>query len=162
VAGDTQPGATPPRPGLADIRLAEGPFAPEEEMARFRAAHLAAGGVVGFIGQVRAGGDVVALELSHYPPLTLPGMQALAAAALARWPLAGLLVVHRVGLLLPGAPIVLVCAAARHRRDAFAAADYTMDHLKSAAWFWKREQRAGQWHWVEPRDQDSADLARWG
>ena len=53
-------------------------------------------------------------------------------------------------------------AAARHRRDAFAAADYAMDHLKSEAWFWKRECRAGQWHWIEPRAQDAADLSRWG
>ena len=144
-----------------DVRLAEQPFAPEAELAQFRAEQGDAGGVVSFVGQVRAGEGVEALELSHYAPLTLPGMQALAAAATARWALAGLLMFHRVGVLAPGEPIVLVAAAARHRRDAFAAADYVMDHLKSQAWFWKRECRAGQWHWIEPREQDAADLARW-
>ena len=81
---------------------------------------------------------------------------------LARWALDGLLILHRHGQMTPGDPIVLVAAAARHRRDAFAAADFAMDHLKSDSWFWKRERRGGEWRWIEPRDQDHADLARWG
>jgi len=93
--------------------------------------------------------------------LTLPGMAALADATEQRWPLAGLLVIHRSGLMHPGDPIVLVAAASRHRRDAFAAADYVMDHLKSDSWFWKRELAGGQWRWIEPRAQDHADIARW-
>ncbi len=88
-------------------------------------------------------------------------MQALATEALRRWPLHGLLVLHRSGTMRPGDPIVLVAAAARHRRDAFAAAEFAMDHLKSESWFWKREKVGGAWHWVEPRDVDFADLARW-
>jgi molybdopterin synthase catalytic subunit len=80
---------------------------------------------------------------------------------MARWALSGILIIHRVGVMLPGEPIVLVAAAAAHRREAFCAADYTMDHLKSDAWFWKCEKREGSWHWIEPRDADHADLARW-
>jgi molybdopterin synthase catalytic subunit len=68
---------------------------------------------------------------------------------------------HRTGSLKPGDPIVLVAAASRHRRDAFEAADFAMDHLKSDAWFWKREKRADGWHWIEPRARDHADLKRW-
>lgn len=146
----------------ADVRLATAPFDPSREIATFARTHEAAGGVVSFLGQVRAGDGVEALELKHYEPLTLPGMRALAETTMARWPLAGLLILHRSGVMQPGEPIVLVCAAARHRRDAFAAADYAMDHLKSDSWFWKRERRGGAWHWIEPRDQDHADLARWG
>ncbi len=144
------------------VRLAETAFDPAAELAAFAEAHRAAGGIASFIGQVRAGDDVEALELIGYAPLTLPGIEALAASACARWTLAGLLIVHRVGMLAPGEPIVLVAAAARHRREAFAAADFTMDHLKSDAWLWKREKRAGVWRWVEPRSEDRADLARWG
>ena len=146
----------------ADIRLAGEAFDPGAEIAAFTAAHPAAGGVVSFLGQVRAGEGVEALELRHYPPLTLPGMEALGAAVLGRWALDGLLIVHRHGQMAPGEPIVLVAAAARHRRDAFAAADFAMDHLKSDSWFWKREKRGGEWHWIEPRVEDHADLARWG
>ena len=145
----------------AEARLVAAPFDPAAELSHFVAAHPQSGGVVSFLGQVRCGDGVEALELRHYEPLTLPGMQALAATTLARWPLDGLLLIHRIGEMTPGEPIVLVCAAARHRRDAFAAADYAMDHLKGDAWFWKRERVAGAWRWIEPRAEDHADRARW-
>lgn len=146
----------------ADVRLLSAAFDPARELAAFTARHPQAGGVVSFLGQVRQGGGCEALELSHYEPLTLPGMEALASAALARWSLDGLLVIHRCGEMLPGDPIVLVAAAARHRRDSFAAADFTMDHLKSESWFWKREKADGTWRWIEPREEDRQDLSRWG
>lgn len=146
----------------ADVRLLIQPFDPSFELTDFTARHARAGGIVSFLGQVRTGGGVEALELQHYAPLTLPGMQALAADALGRWTLEGLLIVHRSGVMRPGDPIVLVAAAARHRRDAFAAVDFAMDNLKSESWFWKREKREGRWHWVEPREADFVDLERWG
>ena len=146
---------------MVDVRLLEKAFDPAAELAGFTAAHPEAGGIVSFTGQVRSGDSVEALELRHYEPLTLPSMAQLAAAARERWPLCGLLVIHRSGEMGPGEPIVLVAAAARHRRDAFAAADFVMDHLKSESWFWKREKRDGAWHWIEPRDEDFADLGRW-
>ena len=108
----------------ADVRLLADPFDPAAKLAAFTAAHPAAGGVVSFLGQVRSGEGVEALELRHYPPLTLPGMTALGQAVLARWALDGLLILHRHGQMTPGDPIVLVAAAARHRRDAFAAHEH--------------------------------------
>jgi molybdopterin synthase catalytic subunit len=88
-------------------------------------------------------------------------MHELADRAFVHFDLMGLLMVHRVGMMRPGEPIVCVSAAALHRRDAIDAVDFCMDHLKSAAWFWKREKRADGWHWIEPREQDHSDLARW-
>ena len=146
---------------MKDIRILHGELSPGTAMTAFSAAHPEAGGIVSFVGKVRPDGDVEELELKHYAPLTLAGMEELADATLARWSLDGLLLHHRTGQMHPGDPIVLVAAAARHRRDAFAAADFAMDHLKSDAWFWKREKRGGEWHWVEPRAEDHADLARW-
>lgn len=146
---------------VPDIRLLAGRFDPSHELAGFTAAHPEAGGVVSFLGQVRAGDGVEALELRHYDPITLPAMEGLAARVCGRWMLDGLLVIHRSGEMAPGDPIVLVAAAARHRRDAFAAADFAMDHLKSESWFWKREKVGGAWHWIEPRPQDFEDIARW-
>jgi molybdopterin synthase catalytic subunit len=146
---------------VADVRLLAHAFDAGAELTRFTAAHPAAGGVVSFLGQVRAGDSVEALDLRQYGPLTLPSMAALAESAAERWTLAGLLVIHRTGEMTPREPIVLVAAAARHRRDAFAATDFVMDHLKSESWLWKREKRAGAWQWVEPRAEDFTDLARW-
>ena len=148
----------------ADVRLLDAPLDPATELARFAWANPRSGGIASFIGQVRAeAGEaaVLELELTHYPPLTLPGMQTLAEEASKRWPLDGLLLIHRTGSLGPGEPIVLVAAAARHRRDAFLAADFAMDHLKSEAWFWKRERTAAGWRWIDPRDADLSDKARW-
>ncbi|MBF7010152.1 molybdenum cofactor biosynthesis protein MoaE [Novosphingobium resinovorum] len=147
---------------MSDVRLLTSGFDPAAELSAFTAAHPQAGGIVSFLGQVREGAGCEALELRHYDPLTLPAMQDLAMRVRGRWALDGLLVIHRSGVMLPAEPIVLVAAAARHRRDAFAAADFAMDHLKSESWFWKREKTGGQWRWIEPREQDFEDIARWG
>lgn len=147
---------------MRDVRLLEQPFNPGRLIGPFASAHPGLGGVCTFVGEVRGeDGGVETLELTHYEPLTLPGMKTLAEQACARFGLMGLLIVHRVGLLRVGEPIVCVSAAAEHRRGAIDAVDFTMDHLKSAAWFWKRECRADGWHWVEPRPDDHAALARW-
>lgn len=150
---------------MIDVRLLTEPFLPGLFIGPFTNAHPGLGGVCTFVGEVRGegkdGGPVEALELSHYAPLTLPGMQALAESAAARFGLMGILVLHRVGVMYPGEPIVCVSAAATHRRAAFDAVDYAMDHLKSRSWFWKREKRGGHWHWIEPRAEDHADLSRW-
>ena len=146
---------------MRDIRLLDRAFNPGALIGPFTDANPGLGGVATFVGEVRADEGVEALELSHYEPLTLPGMHALADEAFARFELMGLLIAHRVGVMQPGEPIVCVSAAAMHRRDAIQAVDFTMDHLKSDAWFWKREKRAGKWHWIEPRGQDHSDLKRW-
>lgn len=148
---------------MRDIRLLDTMFIPGTLIGPFTQANPGLGGVCTFVGEVRCGEDdrVEALELTHYEPLTLPGMHDLADRAFARFDLMGLLMVHRIGLMRPGEPIVCVSAAAQHRRPAILAVDYCMDHLKSAAWFWKRERRGGEWRWIEPRREDYADLARW-
>lgn len=146
---------------MRDIRLLEQIFIPGSLIGPFTQANPGLGGVCTFVGEVRGDDGVEALELTHYAPLTLPGMHQLADSAFARFDLMGLLMVHRVGMMRPGEPIVCVSAAALHRRDAIDAVDFCMDHLKSAAWFWKREKRADGWRWIEPRVQDHRDLARW-
>nr|WP_202387203.1 molybdenum cofactor biosynthesis protein MoaE [Qipengyuania pelagi] len=149
----------------ADVRLLDKGLSAGEALAAFNSAHDRAGAIASFLGKVRPGKDVKALELTHYEPLTLPGMESLAEQALERFALDGVLVWHRVGTMQPGEGIVLVAAAAPHRRAAFDAVDFLMDHLKSAAWFWKRERRGegseGAWYWIEPRGDDHAALARW-
>ncbi len=149
----------------ADVRILENGFSVGEALAAFNAGHPVSGGIASFVGKVRPDGEVKALELTHYAPLTLPGMEDIAGRALERWQLDGILAWHRIGTLTSGQPIVLVAAAARHRRAAFDATDFVMDHLKSAAWFWKRERRGsgpnGGWHWITPHDADYAARNRW-
>ena len=146
---------------MIDVRLLTAPFTPGAFIGPFTNAHPGLGGVCTFVGEVRGEADVEALELAHYEPLTLPGMKALAELAVSRFGLMGMLMLHRIGVLRPGEPIVCVSAAARHRRGAIDAVDFAMDHLKSEAWFWKRERTVAGWRWVEPRDSDLSDKARW-
>lgn len=145
----------------ADVRLLDCPFSPGQVLDAFAAEYAGSGGISSFCGLVRPGNGVEKLELTHYEPLTLPGMRQLAEEAHDRWSLDGLLAWHRIGSMTPREPIVLAVAAAHHRREAIVAVDFLMDHLKSAAWFWNRELRAGEWHWIEPRHQDHSDRDRW-
>lgn len=144
------------------VKLLETGFSPGEALSTFAGAHREAGAMASFTGRVRRDDDVHALELTHYAPLTLPGMEEIAERAAQRFALDGVLAWHRVGTMTPGTAIVVAAAAAPHRRAAFDACAYLMDHLKSAAWFWKRERRADGWHWITPRAEDHAALSAWG
>ena len=133
---------------------------PAALLAAFSESQRAAGAIVSFTGTVRGGG-VEALELEHHPSFTARVIERIADDARARFDIADCLVVHRVGLLLPGEPIVFVAAASAHRRAAFEAVDYLMDRLKTEAPLWKREHRVDGAAWIEARASDVADRARW-
>lgn len=122
------------------------------------------GAVCAFMGRVRAandGDDVSALELEHYPGMTEAALDAICAAAQARWPLTGVMAVHRVGRLLPGDPIVLAAAASAHRGAAFEAARFVMDALKTDAPLWKKETGPAIDRWLDARGSDAEARARW-
>lgn len=145
-----------------EILVSDAPFDPDEALSAFRARHKGAGAIVSFIGDVRGeGGDVESLTLDHYPGFTEVEIEKIARAARQRWPLLGISIVHRVGEMAPGEPIVFVAAAAAHRRAAFDSVAFLMDYLKSQAPFWKKETRNGATKWIEPRTEDFADKARW-
>ncbi|HET7315982.1 MAG TPA: molybdenum cofactor biosynthesis protein MoaE [Sphingomicrobium sp.] len=142
------------------IRVEAKPFDPAAELVRFSAESEGAGAIVSFVGVVR-GGDTKRLELSHYAGFTDSVVETLAADARAQFAVSALTIVHRVGALAPGEPIVFVAAAAAHRRAAFDAIDYLMDRLKTDAPFWKKEVGAAGERWVEPRPEDRVDRSRW-
>lgn len=143
------------------VRVQAEPFDAGAEIAALSAGRSDVGAVVSFTGLVRGDGGLTAMTLEHYPAMTAPAMARIAAEAAARWPLLGGTVVHRIGRLLPGDPIVLVAVAAAHRAAAFAAAEFLMDWLKTRAPLWKREEAGGEARWVEARREDDAAAARW-
>lgn len=146
-----------------DIRVQDAPFAAGDEVERFIAAQSNAGAVVSFTGIVRdlPGGGLERMQIEHYPGMTEAAITKIAAEAAGRWSLADLLVIHRYGDLPPGDPIMMVATASRHRKDAFEAAEYLMDYLKSRAPFWKKEFTADGAEWVAARDEDEDALTRW-
>ena len=120
------------------------------------------GAIVSFTGLCRdESGKLSALELEHYPGMAEAKLSEIAREATARWTLSGLTIIHRYGKIEPGANIVLVIAAATHRRAAFEAADFLMDYLKSRAPFWKKEITGTGASWVASKVADEDALKRW-
>ncbi|MEM7317557.1 MAG: molybdenum cofactor biosynthesis protein MoaE [Pseudomonadota bacterium] len=138
------------------------PFDLGHEAGRFAAAGSANGAIVTFSGIVRDdSGTLEAMEIEHYPGMTEKAITAIVKEASHRWGLGDILVIHRYGRLAPGDLIMMVATAARHRKNAFEAAEFLMDYLKSRAPFWKKEIQADGSAWVAARDADEDALKRW-
>lgn len=144
------------------ITLTTEAFDPGALLSGFCRDRSETGAIATFTGLARAeAGAARTLELEAYPGFTEAAIGEIAQAARTRFELDDLAVVHRIGQIAPGEPIVFVATAARHRRAAFEACDYLMDYLKSRAPFWKKEHGPDGARWIEPRAQDHADIARW-
>lgn len=139
------------------------PFDLGAEANAFAAADTGMGAIVTFTGVVRdlARGDLDVMEIEHYPGMTEKALAKIAAEAQERWSLGDVLVIHRYGRLAPGDRIMMVATAAPHRKDAFEAAEYLMDYLKSRAPFWKKEITGAGAGWVAAKDEDEDALTRW-
>ncbi len=145
------------------VRLQQAAFDFGAEANTFAAGRRDAGAIVTFTGITRDlnRGGLDRMEIEHYPGMTERALQAIESEARARWALADCLIIHRFGTMAPGDPIMMVATAARHRAEAFAAAEFLMDYLKSRAPFWKKEVTATGESWVESQDTDEAALKRW-
>ena len=121
------------------------------------------GALVTFTGLVRdmPDGGLQAMELEHYPAMTEKALREIEAEACARWNLSASLIIHRIGRLEPGEQIMMVATGSAHRQDAFEAAEFLMDYLKSRAPFWKKEHTAEGADWVDARESDEDALNRW-
>ena len=150
---------------MAEVRIQREDFDLAAEWAACRRrSGGAAGAIVAFGGLVRdraSDDDVSGLYLEHYPGMTEASIERIVAQASSRWALLDVLVVHRVGELAPADQIVLVLVAASHRPDAFAAAEYLMDYLKTEAVFWKKERRRQGDMWVSATANDRLRQANW-
>jgi len=146
-----------------DIRVQEAPFDLGREASAFAARQQGMGAVVTFTGIVRdrPEGGLRAMEIEHYPGMTEKAIAGIADEAATRWKTGDILVIHRFGRLAPGEMIMMVATAAPHRADAFQAAEFMMDYLKSRAPFWKKEVAADDSEWVAARGEDEAALERW-
>lgn len=146
------------------IRVQENDFDVSTEIAALRKGDPRVGAVVTFLGTVRDlndGSQVKEMTLEHYPNMTEKALEEIVAQAKSRWNIYQALVIHRVGPLLPEDQIVLVAVTSAHRGEAFAACEFIMDYLKTAAPFWKKEETPDGGRWVDARVTDEAAMARW-
>ena len=145
------------------ISIQAEPFDLGAESNAFAAGRRDMGAIVTFTGVVRdlPNDPLDAMEIEHYPGMTEKAISAMAEEAKERFSLGDVLIIHRHGRLEPGEVIMMVATAARHRKDAFEAATYLMDYLKSRAPFWKREISATGAAWVAATEEDETALSRW-
>ncbi|AUT59655.1 molybdopterin synthase catalytic subunit MoaE [Paraburkholderia terrae] len=147
------------------VRVQTEDFDLSTEVAALRAQNPKVGAVACFVGTVRdinEGETVQTMELEHYPGMTEKSLEAIVDAARERWPGTEVLIVHRVGKLMPLDQIVLVATTSKHRGNAFASCEFVMDYLKTQAPFWKKEKTESGERWVDARVADDEALARWG
>lgn len=146
-----------------DIRVQAEAFDFGAEANSFAQARTDTGAVVTFCGIVRDTeiDPLNSMEIEHYPGMTERALAEIAAEAQRRWALLDVLIIHRYGLMTPGEKIMMVATASAHRANAFAAADFLMDYLKSRAPFWKKEHRTAGTDWVQAKESDEAALGRW-
>lgn len=164
IADPNADGERAPTSPRVVVRIQAEDFDPAAEIDGLVAGKANIGAVVTFTGLCRdEAGRLSALELEHYPGMAEEEIGRIARDACRRWPLDGILAIHRHGRIAPGGNIVLVVTASRHRRAAFEAAEFLMDYLKTRAPFWKKEhlKSGGAGEWVDARESDSADADRW-
>ena len=152
------------QPMAVTIRLQSEPFDAAAEAAALRGARTDIGAVVTFTGICRGeenGAPIAALTLEHYPEMAHAEIARQVEAAQARWSLLGVRIIHRFGRITPGEEIVLVVTASSHRHDAFAAAEFLMDYLKTRAPFWKVVEQDDRRNWVAAKESDESAAARW-
>jgi molybdopterin synthase catalytic subunit len=154
-----------PQPTSPTIRVHPEPFDTGAEIAALLNGQTDIGGIGSFIGTVRGeakGRPIRAMTLEHYPGMTEAALRRIATQATSRFPLLGCTLIHRVGRLLPGDPIVLVLAASPHRRAALDATAFLIDWLKTEAPFWKQEEfLSGETTWVAAQESDAQAKSRW-
>ena len=146
------------------VRIQTADFDLSTEIAALRSGDLEVGAIVSFVGTVRdmnEGSQVNSMELEHYAGMTEKALADIIVEAKSRWSIHDALVIHRIGKMLPGEQIVLVAVTGQHRGEAFAACEFIMDYLKTAAPFWKKEATPTGEHWVDARSTDDEAMARW-
>lgn len=146
------------------IRIQTASFDPGRMLNDLHGEQAGVGAVVAFVGYVRDfndGREVAGMLLEHYPGMTEKALQKITDEAADRWPLIRLDILHRVGRLEPGEPIVFVGVSSAHRQAAFEASHFVIDYLKTRAPFWKKEDTSEGPRWVEARDSDEAALHKW-
>jgi len=145
------------------VILQEQDFSPDQVQKDHLAASDNTGATVCFTGLVRQDNDgsLRSMVLEHYPAMSKRALERLEDEARKRFDLTDLVILHRYGKLLPGERIMMVATASAHRAEAFKAAEFLMDFLKTDAPFWKKEERDKGTGWVRALKSDDAQRDRW-
>jgi len=137
------------------IEIRTEPYDPWKEVKWYQQSALAPGSFgacATFVGTMRNfnGGDHVSeMKLEHYQGMTESQLSHLANDTKSQYALLDILILHRIGKITPGDPIVLVAAWSACRAAAFDACRDMMEALKSKVTFWKKETLPDHERWIE-------------
>ena len=134
------------------VRIQEGPFSLDAEIARIKNTSRAIGGIVTFLGTTRdvsRGGRVAKLEFEHYAGMAEKKLAEIRERAIKDNGVIDVTIIHRVGTMPVGENIVLIVVAAEHRDEAFKACRFCIDELKRITPIWKKETTPDGVVWVE-------------
>ncbi len=161
---------------MISISIQTEDFSHAEEYQKLVANDISQGAVVTFAGRVRgfdsehkkvlpsennSTEEIIALELECYPGMTEKVLRKIAEKAQSRWSIAATTIIHRIGKINSGEQIVFVGVTSSHRKSAFEACEFVIDTLKTEAPFWKKEFSANSESWVESKQSDSEQMAKW-
>ena len=141
---------------METVLITEQDFDIDAEYSALKTAGV--GAVVIFAGIVRDSAEnqeLRAMTLEHYPGMTEKYLEDIVNTAIKKYKIIDGLVIHRVGILEPTDPIVLVATWSEHRENAFNATRDIMESLKAEAPFWKKESTDKGFRWVQPSSNDT-------
>lgn len=131
------------------VRLQQEPFQVDQVLRELTGP--ATGGVTLYVGTVRGlddGDTVDALHYEAFPEMAQRELERLRRETVQRFGLADAIVIHRLGRLRPGEPILLVGLAGAHRKETFGAVEHFMDRLKQIIPIWKQEETRKGRAWI--------------
>ena len=134
------------------VQVTESPLA-GDDLTRW-ATRPECGAVVTFCGTARrsstTGHDIVELDYETSIDLAENRMRDVVRVARERWPTLGAVAIHhRTGRVVLEEAAVVVVVSAPHRREAFEAAQFCIDTVKSSVPMWKREVWRGGSTWSQ-------------
>lgn len=138
------------------VELRDSVFNPWQELLHYQQTNHHDKGKYGansvFVGTMRdfnESNTVTSMFLEHYPEMTSRYLQKIVTESRNKWDIYDVLVLHRVGNVIPDDTIVLISVWSAHRQEAFDACRYIIEELKQRAPFWKKETRDDNTsHWV--------------
>ena len=145
------------------IKINTSNFSIENEINNIKFKELKIGAIVSFVGYVRDFYDskddsIVSLNLEYYGGMTEKSLIKIELEAKKKWDLEDIVIIHRIGELRLYDQIVLVIVASKHRKEAFNACEYIINHLKINAPFWKKERSLNNYKWVEQNEKDTSKV----
>ena len=145
------------------IKINTSNFSIENEINNIKFKELKIGAIVSFVGYVRDFYDskddsIVSLNLEYYRGMTEKSLIKIELEAKKKWDLEDIVIIHRIGELRLYDQIVLVIVASKHRKEAFNACEYIINHLKINAPFWKKERSLNNYKWVEQNEKDTSKV----